>query len=817
MELQPGSLLIGKYVISACIGSGGMGNLYRALDQTLNRQVVLKFLARSHERERSFVRFQTEAKALSRLTHPNIAKVYDFGVLEDSSPYLVIEYIEGMDLQQIIDEHYREQNGSHLRDSWLDLSASNALQITIDLANALHHAHLEGVIHRDIKPSNIMLRPDGDEYVPVLLDFGIARINDDDDHRLTKPGEILGSPLYMSPEQAAGIECTAASDQYSLACVLYHMLVGSPPFVGDSTLQTLQMHKSQGMPPLKIAHLCQSNLAALEAVLARMLAKSPIDRYEDARQAGAALYAVREQIIESETKSVLKMHGEDAKPHASQAKKLSARTMCLLAGIIIASLAAVSLAIKHAATAPPALKVDPKKGVESDLIFTGEPARERVRHLENLMKSSETTIKLKGQRYRDDDLKCLQGYTLAHHVDLSYNDITDEGTKYLVDMPLRDLSVSNTNVVDLSYIGRIKCLFALNVSGCKLKNESFRNLKNLHNLRYLRVQDIQATAEDLEPLKKLATLVSVDAQDSLLSDEDLRKFSDDMPGCSFNGRPCKLQSLKDEQKQLSKQPGCDREVERLVRRIMSIIEKAQGLRAPALADSYRDLAFICHGRKQSWQANQYLAQAESISREYGDLHSLASTCHYKHSFLFAQGLIEPALKAADEEAALRESMGDDESFDFAEASTRAGGMAIQLHDYEGALHRLARALPIAERGTHDEANADLWYNQYAIALEYAGSAEQGLKHQERSLSFLKKAEEAFDKAPDNLDRQLNLRDVHAGISQALENLGRYEESAAERRIAIQLAHSTGSKEAERLNQLALDRVLKTLASNKRSE
>src|SRR5579883_136589 len=166
MELQPGSLLIGKYVISACIGSGGMGNLYRALDQTLNRQVVLKFLARSHERERSFVRFQTEAKALSRLTHPNIAKVYDFGVLEDSSPYLVIEYIEGMDLQQIIDEHYREQNGSHLRDSWLDLSASNALQITIDLANALHHAHLEGVIHRDIKPSNIMLRPDGDEYVP---------------------------------------------------------------------------------------------------------------------------------------------------------------------------------------------------------------------------------------------------------------------------------------------------------------------------------------------------------------------------------------------------------------------------------------------------------------------------------------------------------------------------------------------------------------------------------------------------------------------------------------------------------------------------
>jgi putative two-component system response regulator len=267
MRLVDGFAL-GQYRIVAPIGRGGMATVYRAHHGALDRDVAIKVLPDFFAEEESYrLRFQQEARSVARLKHSNILNVFDYGQ-EDGVTYLVLELVEGGTLG--------ERLGS-------PMELEDVVRLLRPIANALDHAHSQNILHRDIKPSNILIQKDG---TPVLADFGLATMVGST-QRLTASGTVLGTPEYMSPEQAAGEALGPASDQYSLAIVAYEMLTGRVPFQADTPVAVLLSHMSQAMPPTR--ELEGKLSGHLEEALRRGLAKAPSDRYPNATEFVAAL------------------------------------------------------------------------------------------------------------------------------------------------------------------------------------------------------------------------------------------------------------------------------------------------------------------------------------------------------------------------------------------------------------------------------------------------------------------------------------------------------------------------------------------------
>ncbi len=280
-----GQVLEGKYEILSLLGRGGMGAVYRVRHMLLNVELALKTLDTQRIGDSvSARRFQTEAKAAFSLTHPNLVKVHDSGVFEDGQPFLVMDLVQGKTLQTLIKERGR-------------LPLNEIASIFAQLCFGLAHAHHQQVVHRDIKPANIML-VDGlslkEEGSVKILDFGIAKIVNADRgeiQTLTQTGEVFGSPLYMSPEQCSGEAIDQRSDVYSLGCVLFEALTGTPPLVGNNALRTMMLHVNDSAPSLKEATLGSQFPEELEKIVEKMLAKSPGDRYSDLSIAAHAIFA----------------------------------------------------------------------------------------------------------------------------------------------------------------------------------------------------------------------------------------------------------------------------------------------------------------------------------------------------------------------------------------------------------------------------------------------------------------------------------------------------------------------------------------------
>ena len=260
MSLHPG-VAVGSYQIAERIGRGGMATVYRAYHPALDRMVAIKVLPEFFAEDAIYrERFQHEAWSIARLKHENILQVFDYGN-EDGVAYIVMELVGGGTLA--------DRLGAPMQ---LD----SVLSVLEPLAAALDYAHSRGVLHRDIKPTNILLRDDG---TPVLADFGLAKMTDAV-RRLTTSGTVMGTPEYMSPEQASDDRLGPASDRYSLAVVAHEMLTGRVPFQADTPAAVLISHLTRPMPT---THELRGELSAhVEEVLRRALAKHPEDRYSSA-------------------------------------------------------------------------------------------------------------------------------------------------------------------------------------------------------------------------------------------------------------------------------------------------------------------------------------------------------------------------------------------------------------------------------------------------------------------------------------------------------------------------------------------------------
>jgi eukaryotic-like serine/threonine-protein kinase len=276
-ELEPGTIVDGRYRVLSRLGSGGMADVFCAEDQQLGRKVALKLLHRRFAEDPGFVeRFRREAQAAAGLQHPNVVSVYDRGSHDDTY-YIVMEYLPGRTLKQLI------------RDE-APLDPVRAIDITIQILKAARFAHRRGVIHRDLKPHNVMVEDDSDHI--KVTDFGIARAGASD---MTETGSIMGTAQYLSPEQAQGHAVSASSDLYSVGVVLYEMLTGRVPFDAESAVTIALKHVSEApVPPSKI----NPNVPPeLEQVVLWALNKDPVHRPADDDQLIAVLEQVKELIV----------------------------------------------------------------------------------------------------------------------------------------------------------------------------------------------------------------------------------------------------------------------------------------------------------------------------------------------------------------------------------------------------------------------------------------------------------------------------------------------------------------------------------------
>jgi serine/threonine protein kinase len=268
---------IGRYQIQERIGRGGMAQVFKAFDINLDRTVAVKLLHDYLSDDPTFKeRFEREAKFVASFNHPNIVQIYDFDSVERSGQhlyYMVMPFVPGHTLRdELIGYAEKEQR----------MPIERVLQITLNIADALDYAHQRGMVHRDVKPANILFDERGQA---VLTDFGIARLVVGSS--LTQEGLAVGTPTYMSPEQAAGEGVDARSDIYALAVIIYEMVTGKPPFEDDGSISILLKHLNDPVP--SISKFISTPNMALDTVLMKALAKTPEERYQSVKEFSNAL------------------------------------------------------------------------------------------------------------------------------------------------------------------------------------------------------------------------------------------------------------------------------------------------------------------------------------------------------------------------------------------------------------------------------------------------------------------------------------------------------------------------------------------------
>ena len=301
-----GSVVAGRFHIEERLGDGGMGIVYRARQEPIGRDVALKLLQRSLVNdEKQTTRFLNEARIISSLKHPNTVTLIDFGCDEDGTPFIAMEYARGGQLGDLM-------KGSRL-------SPVSALRIARQICLSLAEAHAADIVHRDLKPDNVLLdHVEGSEWVVKVVDFGLAKLQLQVDGNLTAPGTRLGTPEYMSPEQAFARPVDATSDLYSLGVMLFQMLTGHHPFVAGSIREWCLAHAHEAPPKFATVAPDLAHDPQVEGIVQHLLAKKPDDRPRSAREVARSIDEVLVRLAPP-TRPPQGLPPEPTAPQASQA------------------------------------------------------------------------------------------------------------------------------------------------------------------------------------------------------------------------------------------------------------------------------------------------------------------------------------------------------------------------------------------------------------------------------------------------------------------------------------------------------------------
>lgn len=537
----------GRYRDIERLTAGGMGVVYRAYDTILDKPVAIKTLIFDSFNERLVPRFQLEAVVVSKLNHPNIVSILDFGVSNNTEPYMVMDFVIGRSLEEEVQAHGVLPN-------------QDIIAIAEQICRGMSHAHSRGIVHRDLKPSNILLT-EGSTRAVKIVDFGIAKLTDkdDDEAALTQVGTLVGSPLYMSPEQVLGSAVDERSDIYSLGCVLYFMASGRPPFRGESAWDTMQDHVNTApRTPVLAASDQDEDLPRtrleLSALIMKCLEKDASERYQSMDEVLEALEEAS-TVVEPD---VALLSGDRSVSRLDILKKafIGLGIVSVLAVLVMVppylskkeraanKTLVASIESKNARTKEKAEKII-KESIPFYNRSLGKFQVERY-NLENPNEFFRYLKPFNGQRVGDQDLDELlthrnriRGLSLSqsgvtdlglakltgldlYSLNLEMVDLTDEAGKSLAKLKnLQDLRLNNTEFGDkgLSYLENPK-LLDIRLDFCK--NITDRGLEIIvrkwPDLRDLDVSETSTTAEGMAKLAELHSLKLLNANSCSIPD-----------------------------------------------------------------------------------------------------------------------------------------------------------------------------------------------------------------------------------------------------------------------------------------------------------
>lgn len=524
----------GRYELRKAIGSGARGQVYLAHDPLLDSFVAIKMLHHSGSDD-AVVRFQNEAIATGKLKNERIAQTLDFGQ-SDGLLYMVMEYVDGESLAALLDRQ-------------TSLPPARALPLFLDIAQALVHAHGNGILHRDLKPANVIVVQSGEGESAKLVDFGIAKIQGAT-KTITDPSAIVGSPVYMSPEQCKSQQADARSDIYSFGCLMFETLSGQPPIVGDTVLDTIGKKSNQEPPSLSTVMDTTKMPDGLARIVDTCLRLKPEERFQNV---SAVLQALEELTIEEEAPTLV--------PEVSP-KRLS--RMAILAVIAVPLVIGAAVVEMNATMAGKNLvngQLDPVKhlqlsvgGFNSDDLTAAKPqlpvlVKEAVptaghesgsfvlQLQEQLPEKfgSNATPSFKVNRdfphvistarmTQDEDFKLLVGQTQYTSLSIEHAGLVKgDGLKYIEKLPLKTLAINETNILDsaLIHVSKISGLEKLYLhSASNITDQGLAYLEGMKKLNTVHVMSHHITNKGVKSLSKIKSIESLAVMRAMLVTDD---------------------------------------------------------------------------------------------------------------------------------------------------------------------------------------------------------------------------------------------------------------------------------------------------------
>lgn len=533
--LSPGDVIAGQFKVLAKLGSGGMSSVYRCLDLFVERTVAVKVLfAGQTTNPKAINRFRREARAIAKLDHPNIVRLHSFN-FDLSSPYIVMEHIDGITLAELI-----ETNGP--------LEVEQVFRLAEQLCSALLYAHQNGVIHRDLKPSNILIEHfDASGVQAKVLDFGIAKMLDDTTPGATTTGELFGTPSYMSPEQALGKSVDSRTDQYSLGCLLFECLTGTPPFVGSGQLSVLMQHVQSEAPSLEESTFDGRVFPAqIQPVMDKMLAKFPADRYYSMAEIYENLIDDRpesEYVVESFSNLIVKAENgmritqSNAVVDTEQSFIPFWTGIAVGASLLLVVLAAIA-AIYFALTAqsPDTTATVHVEDASTEHLLGGIDVAKVLSgglHHQIRQERQRKELTVEDMNLTNQEMSALLGANSIETLNLAYCEhVGDSGLVNAWHLPLKSLNLKDTAITDQACLGiaeHFPNLFFLSLQQTAVTDEGLRCLSALKHLDTidLKVTDISKPCAHLSKIRSLQNLM-VDGSNVDLSDLnncELRRIS----------------------------------------------------------------------------------------------------------------------------------------------------------------------------------------------------------------------------------------------------------------------------------------------------
>jgi serine/threonine protein kinase len=488
-----------------------MGVVCKYRNSTLKKFAAVKMIISKDLSEAAMVRFQREGQAAAKLQHPGIVAVHDLGVTEYGDPYMIMDYYDGETLEQLLDRKYQ-------------FSLPQLQTIFLQCAEAMQHAHTQGVLHRDLKPSNIMVTNlKSDKLTIKILDFGIAKILDENGEFTTTVGINAGSPLYMSPEQAQGAPLDARTDIYSLGCVFYATLVGNPPFLGKNSLETVLQHqKEKPIPISQIPHLksCPTNLSN---TIMRMLEKDPWDRPQTMK----------------EITNLLQQNPE-ATGGIGQ-KKNRAILIAVAVALLIIAVVTVTLWISgssghsqsqsQGSSSKPTINLPTRMAELAKTYPDYDPTKSC---LFSQVKDHPTNIDFTDKRVHDKDCIALLLDPELEELNLNHNDLTNAAAKIICQLPaLRRLRLEmNTKFSDagLEYLSSSKTITSLHLKHTKISDKAMPFLNRMTQLTDVHLDETEITDQGIAQLGDLKNLSELTLSNNAITDKTLFTVAKLWPG-----------------------------------------------------------------------------------------------------------------------------------------------------------------------------------------------------------------------------------------------------------------------------------------------